>query len=380
MAPGERLVTVEDTAELRFPGDHVVRLEARPATADGLGAVTIRQLVRNALRMRPDRIIVGEVRGAEAVDMLWAMNTGHEGSLSTCHANSPVDALRRLEVMVLTAALDLPLEAVRDQMAAALDLVVHVARLPGGHRGVVAVAEVARSPIRPRRRACESWPIARGLRALPVPADPRRRGAARRRGVVPVKVLADWRAGSAGGATRWRSSPRRWSAWRRPCGPAARSPRALVEVARSSPPALGGRARHRRPTRSTTARASMPRSATWRHAAGPSAEVALAATALGLGGRAGGEVARALDRVAATLRERRELRAEVRALATQARASAGILIGAPRSGSPRSCPRSSRTWRASCSPPQPGVACLALGLALDGVGAAWMARIVDRSS
>ena len=120
---GERIVTVEDTAELRLPGAHVVRLEARPghrrrARAPRRSA----QLVRNALRMRPDRIIVGEVRGPEALDMLWAMNTGHEGSLSTCHANSPVDALRRLEVMVLSAGLDLPLAAVRDQLASALDL------------------------------------------------------------------------------------------------------------------------------------------------------------------------------------------------------------------------------------------------------------------
>jgi pilus assembly protein CpaF len=142
----ERLVTVEDTAELRLPGRHVVRLEARPATADGLGAVDIRSLVRNALRMRPDRIIVGEVRGGEAVDMLWAMNTGHEGSLSTCHANSTTDALRRLEVMVLTAGLELPLSAVRDQLSAALDLVVHVARLPGGGRGIVAVGEIVDPP------------------------------------------------------------------------------------------------------------------------------------------------------------------------------------------------------------------------------------------
>jgi pilus assembly protein CpaF len=138
----ERIVTVEDTAELRLPGSHVVRLEARPATADGLGATTIRQLVRNALRMRPDRIIVGEVRGAEALDMLWAMNTGHEGSLSTCHANSPVDALRRLEVMVLSAGLEMPMAAVRDQLSSSLDLVVQVARTDRGARSIVAVAEV----------------------------------------------------------------------------------------------------------------------------------------------------------------------------------------------------------------------------------------------
>ncbi len=146
LPPEERIITVEDTAELRLPGRHVVRLEGRPGTADGLGAITVRQMVRNALRMRPDRIVVGEVRGPEALDMLWAMNTGHEGSLSTCHANSLVDALRRLEVMVLSAGLDLPLAAVRDQLTSALDLVVQVARLPGGRRGVVAVGEVIDPP------------------------------------------------------------------------------------------------------------------------------------------------------------------------------------------------------------------------------------------
>ena len=173
---GERIVTVEDTAELRLPAGHVVRLEARPATADGLGATTIRQLVRNALRMRPDRIIVGEVRGPEAVDMLWAMNTGHEGSLSTCHANSPVDALRRLEVMVLSAGLDLPMAAVRDQLASSLDLVVQVARTDGGRRSIVSVAEVVDPPDdgRPRVRLLAS-PV--GLHDLPQ-RPPRAPGAA----------------------------------------------------------------------------------------------------------------------------------------------------------------------------------------------------------
>jgi pilus assembly protein CpaF len=142
LPPSERIVTVEDAAELRLPGEHVVRLEARPANADGLGAISIRALVRNALRMRPDRIVVGEVRGPEALDMLQAMNTGHEGSLSTCHANGPADALRRLETMVLMGDVGLPLAAVREQLGSALDLVVHVARRPGGERRVVAVAEV----------------------------------------------------------------------------------------------------------------------------------------------------------------------------------------------------------------------------------------------
>jgi len=142
---GERIVTVEDAAELRLPGSHVVRLEARPANADGVGAVTVRALVRNALRMRPDRIVVGEVRGAEALDMLQAMNTGHEGSLSTCHANSPADALRRVETMVLMDAADVPLAAIREQLVSALDLVVHMARGRDGSRRVVALAEVVDS-------------------------------------------------------------------------------------------------------------------------------------------------------------------------------------------------------------------------------------------
>jgi len=161
---GERIVTVEDTAELRLPLPHVVRLEARPASADGLGAVPLRDLVRNALRMRPDRIVVGEVRGPEVVDMLWAMNTGHEGSLSTCHANSPADALRRLEVMALSAGLDLPLAAAREQIAAAVDLVVQVGRTPGGGRRIVAVGEVG-PPQAASRLAELAGPD--GLRALP---------------------------------------------------------------------------------------------------------------------------------------------------------------------------------------------------------------------
>jgi len=138
----ERIITVEDAAELRLPGPHVVRLEARPPSADGVGAVSLRDLVRNALRMRPDRVIVGEVRGPEALDMLQALNTGHDGSLSTCHANGPDDGLRRLETLVLTAGTGLPLDAVRDQLAAAVDLVIHVARGAGGARRVAAVTEV----------------------------------------------------------------------------------------------------------------------------------------------------------------------------------------------------------------------------------------------
>jgi pilus assembly protein CpaF len=139
--PDERVVTIEDAAELRLPGRHILRLERRSASAEGAGEVSIRELVRNALRMRPDRIVVGEVRSGEAIDMLQAMNTGHDGSLSTCHANSPIDAIRRLETLVLMGDVALPLPAVREQLRAAVDLIVHVARQPDGSRRVVSIAE-----------------------------------------------------------------------------------------------------------------------------------------------------------------------------------------------------------------------------------------------
>jgi pilus assembly protein CpaF len=144
---GERVVTVEDAAELRLPGDHVVRLETRPASPDGLAAIGVRDLVRAALRMRPDRIVVGEVRGAEALDMLQAMNTGHGGCLSTCHANGPTDALRRIETMALLGGTEVPLDAVRAQILGAIDLVVYVVRAGvGATRRVETVAEVAAGP------------------------------------------------------------------------------------------------------------------------------------------------------------------------------------------------------------------------------------------
>ena len=138
----ERLITIEDAAELRLQQEHVVRLETRPPNAEGRGEVIARDLVKNALRMRPDRIIVGEVRGAEALDMLQAMNTGHEGSLSTIHANSPRDALARLETMILMAGTTLPSRAMREQIASALDVVIQVTRLTDGTRRVISVTEV----------------------------------------------------------------------------------------------------------------------------------------------------------------------------------------------------------------------------------------------
>jgi pilus assembly protein CpaF len=140
----DRIVTIEDAAELQLKQVHTVRLESRPKNIEGEGEVTIRDLVRNALRMRPDRIIVGEVRGAEALDMLQAMNTGHEGSLSTIHANSPRDALNRLETMVLMAGYELPLRAIRNHVSSALDLIVQLDRLDDGTRRVTLITEVQR--------------------------------------------------------------------------------------------------------------------------------------------------------------------------------------------------------------------------------------------
>lgn len=140
--PTERVITIEETAELRLAQPHVVRLEARPANAEGAGAVSVRDLVRTALRMRPDRIVVGEVRGAEALDLLQALNTGHEGALSTVHANSPLDALRRIATLSLFSGVALPFEAITEQVGAAIDVVVQVERGRSGAREIVAIAEV----------------------------------------------------------------------------------------------------------------------------------------------------------------------------------------------------------------------------------------------
>jgi pilus assembly protein CpaF len=140
--PQERVATIEDAAELRLQQPHVVRMETRPANIEGVGQVTTRDLVRNALRMRPDRIIIGECRGPEALDMLQAMNTGHEGSMTTIHANDTRDALGRLEMMVGMGGFDLPMWIIRRQIASALQIVVQVARLTGGTRKIVRISEI----------------------------------------------------------------------------------------------------------------------------------------------------------------------------------------------------------------------------------------------
>ncbi|MBG7609872.1 MAG: CpaF family protein [Anaerolineae bacterium] len=140
----ERIITIEDVAELQLNREHVVRLEKRPPNVEGQGEITIRQLVVNALRMRPDRIVVGESRSGEAIDMLQAMNTGHDGSLTTIHSNSPRDTLRRLEIMVMMAELELPLSAIREQVASSIDLIVHIKRMRDGSRKVVQISDVQR--------------------------------------------------------------------------------------------------------------------------------------------------------------------------------------------------------------------------------------------
>jgi pilus assembly protein CpaF len=140
---GERIVTIEDAAELRLDHSHLVSLEARPSNVEGRGAISIRDLVKNSLRMRPDRIVVGECRSGEALDMLQAMNTGHEGSLTTLHANTPRDALARLETLVLMAGMDLPLAAIREQIASAVDIIVQQTRFACGSRKVTSITEVA---------------------------------------------------------------------------------------------------------------------------------------------------------------------------------------------------------------------------------------------
>ena len=138
----ERIITIEDAVELQLQQEHVVRLESRPMNIEGQGEITIRELVRNALRMRPDRIVVGECRGGETLDMLQAMNTGHEGSISTVHSNSPRDAIARMETLVLMSGMDLPLRAVREQIASAIDVIVQIARMKDGTRRVTHLTEV----------------------------------------------------------------------------------------------------------------------------------------------------------------------------------------------------------------------------------------------
>ena len=197
--PGERVVTIEDAAELRLRQPHVLRLEARPPNLEGRGEVTIRRLVRNALRMRPDRIVVGEVRGPEALDMLTALSTGHDGSLCTVHAGSAAEALRRLETLALMADVGLPHAAIREQVADAIDLVVCQARAADGTRRVTGVAEVVR--VAGRRRGAGHLHAAR--RAADVAGSARRRARDPARARVSPAALLAAAAAAAGVLGTW---------------------------------------------------------------------------------------------------------------------------------------------------------------------------------
>ncbi len=213
VGPMERIVTIEDTAELRLQQPHVVRLEARPPNVEGAGEITIRRLVRNALRMRPDRIVVGEVRGAEALDMLMAMASGHDGSLSTVHASSAAEALRRVEILALMADVGLPHVAVREQVAGAIDVIVHQERAADGVRRVTAVCEVISGPDGPLARALLT---ARGDRVeMRPPSDPRLAGAARMTMSALLAGLAGACAVSAAHEVL-QTAPRAWGSARLP--------------------------------------------------------------------------------------------------------------------------------------------------------------------
>ena len=274
----ERIITVEDAAELQLRQQHVITLESRPANIEGKGLVQIRDLVRNTLRMRPDRIVVGEVRGPEAVDMLQAMNTGHDGSITTIHANTPRDALSRVETLVLTAGVELPLKAIREQIASAIDLVVQVSRLVDGTRRITYVTEVLRmeSDVVTMQDIFRAKPIeddseipAAGSSRLLGPLQctgiiPRLHGQARRQrrapaaGVLPDRAARGWlRLVRAAGVVKHRAaSPRlRRSRSPRPAAGAATQPLRITQVDTSrlplvavtvqAPPASRRRARRR---------------------------------------------------------------------------------------------------------------------------------------
>ena len=238
----ERIITVEDAAELQLQQPHVVTLEARPANTEGQGQVTIRDLVRNTLRMRPDRIVVGECRGGEALDMLQAMNTGHEGSLTTLHANSARDALQRLEMLVLMAGVDLPERAIREMISSAIDLVIQITRLPDGSRKVTSVQEIHgmedRTIVLQELFSYEPKLDDRGKYAgvcQPTGLRPRFVDKLKQHGVeLPAAVVPQvrWRhrarphrgASDDGGARRARRRGRAWRSWSSDCSaaPAAR--------------------------------------------------------------------------------------------------------------------------------------------------------------
>ena len=305
-------MTVEDAAELRLPQPHVARLESRPPNVEGRGEVTLRALVRNALRMRPDRIVVGEVRGGEALDMLQAMNTGHDGSLTTVHASSPADAVRRIETMALMAGLDLPHVAVREQVAAAVDVIVHLVREGDGSRRVRFVDGRGRErPPGDARR-----PPAGGARGAQMP-HPRLLSIAAGR-------LAR-RRGERAGAAQLALVVEILAAHVR----AGRSLRQALADARRRPARAGGGRGWPQPRR--TPPSGTP-AADALAALGEGRDVAYLAAAVRLHTRSGGDLALLLERTAELLHERAAQRHAAEVATAQARATGRIVTAMPALG------------------------------------------------
>ena len=397
-------MTIEDAAELQLRQRHVVRLESRPASLEGRGEVTIRQLVRNALRMRPDRIVVGEVRGGEALDLLQALNTGHDGSLSTVHANSPEDALRRLETLALMADVALPHAAVREQVASAVDLVVHQARQADGSRAVTSIAEVVRvaGGVGHARAAARG---ADGAAARRAAGGAGRTGERRERGGAGVRGRDPRRARTPPGCRSPRAPesaspapPGRWPIWpRRSCGwdgrgatparssaggccwpaPRSRLSRGRWSRARSPGLALGAggpwaasrvlRARREHYRRAVEADAAAVAVALADAlGAGRSLRGALAGAADGLSGAAGHELRRVAGELDAGARTEDALEAMRRPGALRAARHRRCRLpgAAPRGRRPvraaaRDAPRPSatrRAWRTRCAAPPPRLA------------------------
>ncbi len=423
---GERVVTVEDAAELRLPGEHVVRLESRPANAEGIGEVRVRDLVRSALRMRPDRIVVGEIRGGEALDMLQAMNTGHDGSLSTCHANSPQDALRRVETLVLMGDVELPLAAVREQVVAAIDMVVQLTRGADGTRQVTEVGEVERSSD-PSRALCvpraDAWIEGRRLAAPSGAVRSGRRSTGRVGPTVsPTLAMVVTGVGAVGlwlaGADSRRLVDTFRIRRRLPATVARPSDRPVAHT-------LTARARRRRHAESVdrglpawldASVRSARGGASLRHALRDGASIVdespvgthlvpfvealdrgygleaalrrlddgsessnrkVVERALRLAASVGGPSAAVLDAVSSTLHERAALAREVRALSTQARVSALVMVCAPVMFALGAVQLDSRAAAFFLS--SPGVLCVLGGATLDLLGGVWMTRIVRAS-
>ncbi|HAI64756.1 MAG TPA: hypothetical protein DCM13_07715 [Acidimicrobiaceae bacterium] len=360
--PGERLISVEDAAELRLVHPHVVRLETRPSSAEGTGEVPMRELVRNALRMRPDRLVLGEVRGGEAYDLMQALNTGHRGSLSTVHANSSSDALRRLELLALQGSDAIPLEVVRHQMAAAIDLIAHVERHGSARRR--ASRRVDRAAV--GGEVSLLVPIVAFVGCVGVLGRPAPRS------LVPVG------AAPRPPALRWRrrrddraALPLALELLARELRAGATVPHAVRAVAADE---ACGRSLVSVVERIERGGRVIDELDRWA-AASPSPDAHLARAVLQLGFTTGAALADSLDRVAATMRDRLEFDDELRALTAQSRASATVLTVAP-AAFLLVLGLTAPELVAPLFTTRLGWICLLAGIGLDAVGFWWMRHLV----